>query len=190
MPPAGDKCNPFPVLNMPEFVPKCFQNILPCVLQATVRTGQPSSKYPEKNTPKELPAEAIGAQRSRSLRELNEVLAAGSLAMAFSKTLLGLLTVGAVAVSDLAVSSLDLEHEAKPIAKVVSLLESMSNKLEEDQKAQVKLAYKTRDGHLGKSGAVKRAWHFEKDIYLYATLISHEIKHQTYTHTHWSNLLV
>lgn len=168
---------------MPEFVPKCFQNILPCVLQATVRTGQPSSKYPEKNTPKELPAEAIGAQRSRSLRELNEVLAAGSLAMAFSKTLLGLLTVGAVAVSDLAVSSLDLEHEAKPIAKVVSLLESMSNKLEEDQKAQVKLAYKKRDGHLGKSGAVKRAWHFEKDIYLYATLISHEIKHQTYTHT-------
>lgn len=92
--------------------------------------------------------------------------------MAFSKTLLGLLTVGAVAVSDLAVSSLDLEHEAKPIAKVVSLLESMSNKLEEDQKAPVKLAYKKRDGHLGKSGAVKRAWHCEKDIY-YHIFICH-----------------
>jgi len=73
---------------------------------------------------------------------LNEVLAAGSLAMAFSKTLLGLLTVGAVAVSDLAVSSLDLEHEAKPIAKVVSLLESMSNKLEEDQKADEEMKEK------------------------------------------------
>ena len=118
-----------------------------------------------KKHPKRTAAEAIGAQRSRSLRELNEVLAAGSLAMAFSKTLLGLLTVGAVAVSDLAVS-LDLEHEAKPIAKVVSLLESMSNKLEEDQKAPVKLAYKKGDGHLGKSGAVKRAWHFEKDIFI------------------------
>eukprot|EP00435_Cladocopium_sp_Y103_P059766 s313_g21.t1 len=62
--------------------------------------------------------------------------------MAFSKTLLGLFTVGAVAVTDLAVSSLDLEHEAKPIAKVVSLLESMSNKLEEDQKADEEMKEK------------------------------------------------
>ena len=112
-------------------------------------------------------------------------------AMAFLKALLGLTT--AVAVSDLAVSSLDLEHEAKPIAKVVSLLQSMSSKLEEDQKAPRERP--TRDGHLGKSGSVKRVWHCEKtyddlcilafaSLCLHATWISHEFKHQTYIFDH------